>query len=140
LNCGPETDFSDFMPINLITFIKEIMKILSLLMAVAAVLVFGCILTASDWPAQGIFQGYYTHGFEVSQFTPQGTNEKWWLEGSIEDIIRQLVAPKDETPKLKSPIYIVVEGKLSKPGKYGHLGGYVRRLSVEKVVQVKQNE
>ncbi len=109
-------------------------------MAVVVVAVFGCSSTASDWPAQGTFRGYYTHSFEVSQFTPQGTKEKWWLEGSIEDITKQLVAPRDETPKLKSPVYIVVDGKLSKPGRFGHLGKYVRKLSVEKVLEVKQNE
>jgi hypothetical protein len=80
------------------------MKTLTLLFALVMVAAFGCSLTPSERPAQGIFKGYYTHGFEISQFTPQGTNEKWWLEGSIEVITRLLVVQKDETPTLKSPV------------------------------------
>jgi hypothetical protein len=39
---------------------------------------------------------------------------------------------------LASPVFVVVEGELSKPGHYGHNGGYRRQLLVTRVVEVSQ--
>ncbi len=116
------------------------MKIIISFLIVIVFVILGCSSTSPNWPTEGVFQGYYTKGFEVSSFTPDGIEEEWWLDGSIGKIVNQMIAPKNETSKIKSPAYIVVRGKLSPPGNYGHLGHYNRELVVEEVIEVKQNK
>jgi hypothetical protein len=35
----------------------------------------------APWPKTGVFAGYYRQQFEVSDFRPAGTNERWWITG-----------------------------------------------------------
>jgi hypothetical protein len=89
-------------------------------------LLLGCASTERSWPREGVFRGTYTHRFEVSRFVPEGTEEEWWLSGRA--INRSDLAFKQT--------FLVVCGKLSDPGEYGHFGAYDRELVVEEVLEV----
>jgi hypothetical protein len=92
----------------------------------------------APWPSSGVFVGYYTHGFEQSDFKPVGTGERWWLSGNIGVVTNLFVAPSSkELPKVQRPVYIVVRGTLSAEGRHGHLGGYKRELSVQEVIEIR---
>ena len=95
------------------------------LMAVAAT---GCA-TRAPWPAEGVFSGYYVWGFERSDFRPAGTAERWWISGVVDSLRGQ--------PSTPNPAYIAVRGTLSAKGRFGHLGGYVRELLVEEIIEVR---
>jgi hypothetical protein len=78
------------------------------------------------WPQVGVFTGYYSSGFEVSDFRPVGTKERWWLSWK-----REIGSQCDRS----TPCYLVVRGKLSGQGLHGHLGDYKRELVVTEVIE-----
>jgi hypothetical protein len=82
----------------------------------------------APWPQEGVFAGYYRNGFEISDFRPAGTNERWWLSGggnphSLLNCHRT------------NPCYLVVRGQLSGLGPRGHLDAYKRELRVTEVIE-----
>ena len=88
---------------------------------------------------EGTYAGLFRFGFERSDFRLVGSRERWWLTGNIGDVTDRLARPSSSKPaELRNPVFLVVEGELSEPGYYGHLGRYRRELRVTKVVEVKQ--
>ncbi|MBL9098018.1 MAG: hypothetical protein JNK07_13895 [Alphaproteobacteria bacterium] len=81
------------------------------------------------------YTGTYVDGFEVQSFIAEGSKEAWWLEGST-DVMTALRAPRPAERKSFSAYRIraTVEGTLSEPGAYGHLGAYKRKLTVTRVI------
>ena len=95
----------------------------------AAWALFLLLLPGNDtapWPQEGVFAGYYGDGFEISDFRPAGTNERWWPG------INLLSLP-DCHPT--NPCYLVVRGQLSGLGPHGHLDKYKRELQVTEVIE-----
>mgnify|MGYP001340650446 CR=1 FL=1 len=100
-----------------------------------------CLLTVSvaaascdqspEWPSSGQYAGYYKHGFEVSEFVPAGSTEKWWLNGSIPCL------PVNRQNAELPVVYLEVQGVLSQKGRHGHLGAYTRELQVSSVAVCK---
>jgi hypothetical protein len=81
----------------------------------------------ASWPHTGVFAGYYVSGFEISDFRPAGTRERWWLSGvSLEAVNRCMHS---------TPCYLVVRGKLSGLGPHGHLSAYKRELTVTEILE-----
>jgi hypothetical protein len=88
----------------------------------------------TPWPKTGVFAGYYRQGFEISDFRPAGTKERWWLSGE---------QGQSGLPKLlqswscntSAPCYIVVRGHLGGLGRHGHLGAYNRELEVTEIIE-----
>lgn len=79
------------------------------------------------------YAGLYAQGFEVDSFRPCGSPEKWWVvQGEeLRERYRQVATQPYEE------VYVVVRGRVGPPGRYGHLGGYSRQLSMTEVVQVR---
>jgi len=89
--------------------------------------------------SEGTYAGLYHFGFERSEFRFLGGREHWWLTGDIEDVTSRMARPSANQPaELRSPVFLVVEGELSEPGRFGHMGGYRRELRVLKVLETKQ--
>ena len=44
----------------------------------------------------------------------------------------------DKPPELRNPVFLVVEGELSEPGRYGHMGAYHRELRVTTILELQQ--
>ena len=82
-------------------------------------------------------EGRYSSGFEVSSLLPCGSNEAWWVGGTayaeLAARVRALYGPGD---LYAAQMFIRVRGELSPPGTFGHMGAYVRELSVTEVVEV----
>jgi uncharacterized protein YceK len=87
---------------------------------------------------QGTYAGLYWFGFERSHFAFLGGRERWWLTGDIEGVTRRMGSPSLDKPELHNPVFLVVEGDLSRPGHYGHMGAYSRELHVTKVLELQQ--
>lgn len=106
----------------------------------AAVFATLLLLAACTSPAPGSqrFTGTYALAFEMQSFTADGDNESWWatLEPKAQ---AQLAAalPPNAGPRLGSRIRAEVEGRLSEPGHYGHLGAYPRHLTITRVLSAK---
>jgi len=112
--------------------------------ALVCVALAGCaaqqsVRDTTTWQSAQTFSGRHVFGFEVSEFTPAGRQERWWLGGEIGPITHRLVAPLGEKPAMHSPVFVTVEGELSSPGRHGHLGGYIRELRVTRVISVRQS-
>jgi len=85
------------------------------------------------------FAGLYALGFEMQAFTADGSNETWWatLEPQAQ-AERKAALPENAAPRFGSRIRAEVEGTLSEPGHYGHLGAYPRQLTITRVISAKR--
>jgi hypothetical protein len=86
------------------------------------------------WEPVRIYSGSYKPGWELSDFTPRGSTETWWLSGNLQRIDRLAEGYHPHGIHF----FITVEGQLSSPGHYGHLGAYSRELRVIQVISVRQ--
>jgi hypothetical protein len=105
-----------------------------LFLAPAAVLLAAC---SSAAPTTERFTGLYADGFEMQAFTADGRGESWWV--NLEPPARETInAVKGaNAPPFGFRIRAVVEGRLSDPGHYGHLGAYPRQLTITRVLSAK---
>jgi hypothetical protein len=89
----------------------------------------------TTWPESGVYVGDYEHGFEMSKFTPDADKaEHWWLKGKIDCPD----APGKKTAANRAPtLHLEVRGTLGPGGQYGHMGRYMRELTVQEVLVCK---
>lgn len=95
----------------------------------------GCASSVGEAPA--MYSGEWEWRFETSSFATSDGRGPWWLSGEG-DVWEQLSAPI--TRAGNGPwgrVRLVVEGELSAPGRYGHLGAYERELRVTRVIQAE---
>jgi hypothetical protein len=86
------------------------------------------------WGPVRTYSGSYVPGWEFSDFTPTGSTETWWLSGNLKPIY-----PYEEGYYPHGVhLSITVEGQLSSPGHYGHLGRFPRELRVMRVVSIRR--
>jgi len=107
-----------------------------------ALLMPSLVAVSATHASDNTFEGIYQSGFEVSEFRPCGKPEQWWLsstQGSFDEIREYFESLEsmdgqgllDRRPEL----YLEVEAAVSPPGQYGHLGVFVRRIDVTKVLK-----
>ena len=81
------------------------------------------------------FAGYYTSGFETSEFRPKDKkHERWWLTGSLPC---SFLSFNQEGNAPWHRVYVEVQGTLSPAGQYGHMGAYHRELAVSRMVSCR---
>ena len=107
-----------------------------LIVAFTAVLVVAC---SSAAPATERFSGIYADGFEMQAFTAAGRGESWWVNFEPE-ARKALDAAKGPNPKTPFGFRfrLEIEGRLSAPGHYGHLGAYPRIITITRVISAAQ--
>lgn len=103
--------------------------------AVAALLLLAACASHS---ATQRFTGTYALAFEMQAFKADGNSESWWamLEPQAQAQLKAAL-PANAAPRLGSRIRAEVEGTLSEPGHYGHLGAYPRQLTITRVLSAK---
>jgi hypothetical protein len=112
---------------------KYLIRRLSL--ALVTCLALSCATDSNQWPRAGVFKGTAVFGFEHNDFTPEGSRERWWLSGAVNEITERMAGTQ---PALQNPVFVALEGELSERGHHGHLGQYRRELRVVRVVEVKR--
>jgi hypothetical protein len=93
---------------------------------------------AAPWPTSGVYSGYYTYGYELSEFVPSGTSERWWLTGAVPCrpyYTKDTVANAVYDSRVR---YIAVRGTLSGVGRHGHLGAYSRELTAQQFLECRE--
>jgi hypothetical protein len=105
------------------------------LLIAATLLLAACTSSA---PGTERFTGLYADGFEMQAFTADGRGETWWahLEPDARAAIDAAKGPGPRVP-FGFRIRAEVEGRLSEPGHYGHLGAYPRQLTITRVISAK---
>jgi len=106
---------------------------------IATVAALALLLAAcTTHPRAQRFTGLYALSFEMQAFTADGANETWWatLEPQAQAELKAAL-PADAGPRFGSRIRAEVEGRLSEPGHYGHLGAYPRHLTITRVLSAK---
>jgi hypothetical protein len=86
------------------------------------------------WGPVRTYSGSYMTGWEMSDFTPNGHTETWWLSGNLGAIHRRI---EGHHAVPRNPVFITIEGQLSSPGRYGRLGRFPRELRVIRVISVR---
>lgn len=89
-------------------------------------------------PAAQRYAGSWDWRFETSAFTTDDGQGPWWLhaEGAAWEQLNAPLALEAGGPWGR--VHIVVEGELSAPGRYGHLGAYERELRVARVIEARR--
>ncbi|GIK47867.1 MAG: hypothetical protein KJZ75_03775 [Hyphomonadaceae bacterium] len=89
-------------------------------------------------PAAQRYAGTWDWRFETSAFTTDNGQGPWWLhaEGAAWEQLNAPLALEAGGPWGR--VHIVVEGELSAPGRYGHLGAYERELRVARVIEARR--
>jgi hypothetical protein len=82
------------------------------------------------------FKGVWDFHFETSAFTTEDGAGPYWLsaDGATWEA---LSAPFGEVGSPWGRVAIEIEGELSAPGGYGHLGTYARELVVTRVLSAR---
>jgi hypothetical protein len=109
---------------------------LAVLSVVAASLL-GCVTEMADsvtWEPVQTYSGSYQPGWELSDFTPRGSRETWWLSGNLRRTEPFSLGYHPNGVHL----FVTVEGQLSSRGLHGHLGAYQRELRVIRIISVKK--
>lgn len=81
------------------------------------------------------YKGVYRAGFETSAFWPDvGGDGPWWVEGEAKAMAElQGAVAKSNGGMPWGGVAVELEGALSAPGAYGHLGAYQKKLTVKRV-------
>ncbi len=101
---------------------------------------FGFALAAcasSDAPPTQRFSGVWEWHFETSSFTTHSGEGPYWLhgEGQVWEDLNAPFARAGAGPW--GQVRLVIDGELSAPGQYGHLGAYARELRVTRVIEAE---
>ena len=85
--------------------------------------------------AKETYSGTLDWSFETSAFRTDDGRGPWWLSAEG-DAWPQVVAPiQNSGAGPWGRVHITVEGQLSAPGHYGHMGAYERELRVTRVIE-----
>jgi hypothetical protein len=78
--------------------------------------------------------GSFRLGFETSALDPCRWDQSWWVTnpGVFADRYEAIAAFPGQA------VFVSVVGVKSKPGRYGHLGAYVREFEVTEVREVRK--
>jgi hypothetical protein len=80
-----------------------------------------------------LYGGVLSIGFEQVAFVADGAAEPWWASFEAETW-QGAVAPLQTRCAMPwGAVHLIVEGEVSEPGQYGHLGAYKRELRVTSV-------
>ena len=89
-------------------------------------------------------RGHYERRFEVSAFTPCGSDEAWWVgEGPAEpwtELERGAARALGDSLAMYrgARLYVELRGDTTGRGAYGHLGAYPRELTLRSVSVVQR--
>jgi hypothetical protein len=92
-----------------------------------------CASDASTGPQR--ISGSWDWHFETSAFMTDAGAGPYWLsaQGAVWGVITAPIERSGRGPWGR--LHLVVEGELSGPGQYGHLGAYERELRVTRVIE-----
>lgn len=92
------------------------------------------------------FKGHYLAQFEVSSFVPCGCDltpgygQGYWLEWDQESGFSrayQMSFPSADMYGSGTVVYVLFEGKISNYGPHGHLGMYLREITVTELLEAE---
>ena len=85
----------------------------------------------------GVYKGSYFYNFENSTLTPQGTTERWCVDG---DMSKAILASKKSASEPWGTADVKIRGELGPVGRYGGLGACSRVLTVHEVIAVSNKK
>ncbi|HLH07077.1 MAG TPA: hypothetical protein VKW78_07565 [Terriglobales bacterium] len=123
--------FSIALPIALFAYLlTSVNRVARLTAAALLIAVAGWLVIAGRSQKQRVYVGTYEHGFERSDFHPNGDcwRPPYWLDG---------FAPALHGFGDNSAVRVTFVGDATSVGGYGHLGAYIRQIRVSKVLSVE---
>ncbi|MEJ7805547.1 MAG: hypothetical protein WKG03_06465 [Telluria sp.] len=85
----------------------------------------------------GVYRGTYFYNFENSVLTPQGTTERWCVDG---DMSKAILVSKNGASEPWGTADVKIRGELGPVGRYGSLGACSRVLTVHEVIAVSNKK
>jgi hypothetical protein len=92
-----------------------------------------CVSSIAGPERADTLRGHYSQGFEVDSFRECGSEESWWVTDAepLRSRYRDLATAQHQS------VYVELRGEAGPRGRYGHLGGYTRELSVDQVLVIR---
>lgn len=111
------------------------MKRRTYLAGLSALALAACASAGATQPTR--YEGDWDWSFETSSFTTSDGRGPWWLsaESATWEALQAPLANAQRGPWGR--VHVIVEGELSAPGHYGHLGAYQRELRVTRVIEAR---
>lgn len=86
----------------------------------------------------GAFEGHYLSGFEISSFSPCAfPGQRWWVGENLEPVEEFIRASGRDPIRQQTTVHVKWSGRASPLGRYGHMGGYQRDFTIEKVHEIR---
>lgn len=85
---------------------------------------------AAEVPVQWV--GFYEAAWEREVFLPCGVDEEWWSWSTVR-IIRN-------DPRGWGRAFVVIEGRVSARGRFGHLGRFPRQIVITRALEIRPAE
>src|SRR5262249_19622228 len=95
------------------------------------------ILLGTDDLPEREYRGHYRWGFEVREFRPCGSDERWWVTGSY-DVLRRIHNSEGRASQRYPEIFVRWKGKPGAKGRHGHLGAYSREFIASELFEARQ--
>ena len=108
---------------------------LALMLALCSLAVSCRAPTSPFPPGPGTFRGHVRMGWEISDFVPCNSSERWWVNAMDSRTREKLFSVNHFAGQTA---YAEVKGMLSTPGEYGHLDAYRRMLVVQEVLILRE--
>ena len=85
------------------------------------------------------YSGIYLHGFEASMFIPSSVTEYWWIaeDPSLLSGLREIPVTKTAGFSDARYMHLIIKGRVSELGVWGHLGAGQRELVVSEVLDIE---
>ncbi|MEI7999407.1 MAG: hypothetical protein WCH62_07885 [Candidatus Omnitrophota bacterium] len=84
-------------------------------------------------------EGFIYMGFEQTHFYPLRNQELWWIETKLNSSTFKLLDETQAGRKNYKAVYGKVEGWLSPPGDYGHMGCCQHEIFIENVLELRRS-
>ncbi|GIV59831.1 hypothetical protein GQ464_003880 [Rhodocaloribacter litoris] len=100
-----------------------------------------CTFLEPAGDAAGLYEGFYSWGFEVNSFQPCGRSEAWWVVAGPEG--REAAGKLSDgyhevAPGPYARVFVRLKGTPGKPGRYGHMGMYEREFWLQETLLVRE--
>ena len=123
------------------------MKLTTIASIISVFFIIGCndqeskIHNQESWEGLGTIQ----LGFETSSFHPNSLDEYWWVSFDSDSAYNAYinyagpakpVVDYNDRISFYKKVTCKIKGQLSKPGNYGHMGIYDRKIKIKEIVKI----
>ena len=108
------------------------------LLGCCVLLALSCRASDPASESSAIYRGHYRWFREIYEFTPCGSKERWSIsgEGDVHPLLQGVTTPQGLVGGTVA--YAEVRGRVTRKGRWGHLGQYRHEIIIERVLHTSR--